>query len=30
VLTGTKVTGAKSGANGVDLEAQMLDGKSGR
>ena len=29
VLTGTKVTSAKSGANGVELEAQMADGKSG-
>ncbi|HET7699193.1 MAG TPA: dihydrolipoyl dehydrogenase [Vicinamibacterales bacterium] len=28
VLTGTKVTGAKAGANGVDLEAQTPDGKS--
>ena len=30
VLTGTKVTSAKSGANGVELEAQMADGKSGK
>ncbi len=29
VLTGTKVTSAKPGANGVDLEAQLLDGKAG-
>src|SRR6476620_3333559 len=28
VLTGTKVTSAKAGANGVDLEAQGADGKS--
>jgi dihydrolipoamide dehydrogenase len=28
VLTGTKVTSAKAGANGVDLEAQTADGKS--
>jgi dihydrolipoamide dehydrogenase len=28
VLTGTKVTSAKSGANGVDLEAQTPDGKT--
>ena len=28
VLTGTKVTGAKPGANGVDLEAQAPDGKT--
>jgi len=28
VLTGTKVTGAKPGANGVELEAQGGDGKS--
>jgi dihydrolipoamide dehydrogenase len=28
VLTGTKVTSAKPGANGVDLEAQAPDGKS--
>jgi dihydrolipoamide dehydrogenase len=28
VLTGTKVTSAKSGANGVDLEAQTADGKT--
>jgi len=28
VLTGTKVTAAKAGANGVDLEAQTADGKS--
>jgi dihydrolipoamide dehydrogenase len=28
VLTGTKVTGAKVGANGVDLEAQTPDGKT--
>ena len=28
VLTGTKVTSAKAGANGVDLEAQTPDGKS--
>jgi len=28
VLTGTKVTSAKPGANGVDLEAQGADGKS--
>ncbi|HEX9369064.1 MAG TPA: dihydrolipoyl dehydrogenase [Vicinamibacterales bacterium] len=28
VMTGTKVTGAKAGANGVDLEAQTADGKS--
>src|SRR5436190_188624 len=30
VLTGTKVTSAKSGANGVDIEAQLADGKSGK
>ena len=30
VLTGTKVVSAKSGANGVELEAQMADGKSGK
>jgi len=30
VLTGTKVTSAKPGANGVDLEAQLLDGKAGK
>jgi dihydrolipoamide dehydrogenase len=30
VLTGTKVTSAKPGANGVDLEAQMPDGKTGK
>jgi dihydrolipoamide dehydrogenase len=30
VLTGTKVTSAKAGANGVDVEAQLADGKSGR
>jgi dihydrolipoamide dehydrogenase len=30
VLTGTKVTSAKAGANGVDLEAQMPDGKTGK
>ena len=28
VLTGTKVTSAKAGANGVDLEAQTPDGKT--
>jgi dihydrolipoamide dehydrogenase len=28
VLTGTKVTNAKSSANGVDLEAQTADGKT--
>jgi dihydrolipoyl dehydrogenase len=28
ILTGTKVTGAKSGANSVDLEAQTPDGKA--
>jgi dihydrolipoamide dehydrogenase len=28
VLTGTKVTGAKAGASGVDLEAQTPDGKT--
>ena len=28
VMTGTKVTGAKAGAGGVDLEAQTPDGKS--
>ncbi len=28
VMTGTKVTSAKAGANGVDLEAQTADGKS--
>ena len=28
VLTGTKVTGAKAGASGVDLEAQGADGKT--
>ena len=28
VLTGTKVTSAKAGANGVDLEAQTADGKT--
>jgi dihydrolipoamide dehydrogenase len=30
VLTGTKVTSAKAGANGVDVEAQLADGKSGK
>ena len=30
VLTGTKVTSAKAGPNGVDIEAQLADGKSGR
>jgi dihydrolipoamide dehydrogenase len=30
VLTGTKVTSAKAGANGVDIEAQLADGKSGK
>jgi dihydrolipoamide dehydrogenase len=30
VLTGTKVTAAKVAANGVDLEAQTPDGKTGR
>ena len=30
VLTATKVTRAKAGANGVELEAQMSDGKSGK
>src|SRR5262249_12482689 len=30
VLTATKVTSAKAGANGVELEAQMSDGKTGR
>jgi dihydrolipoamide dehydrogenase len=29
VLTGTKVTSAKAGANGVDIQAQLADGKSG-
>jgi dihydrolipoamide dehydrogenase len=29
VLTATKVTGAKAGASGVELDAQMSDGKSG-
>jgi dihydrolipoamide dehydrogenase len=29
VLTGTRVTGAKAGANGVDLQAQLAEGKSG-
>jgi len=28
ILTGTKVTGAKAGANGVDLDAQTADGKT--
>jgi dihydrolipoamide dehydrogenase len=28
VMTGAKVTGAKAGANGVDLEAQGADGKA--
>jgi dihydrolipoamide dehydrogenase len=30
VLTGTKVTSAKAGANGVDLEAQAADGKTSK
>jgi dihydrolipoamide dehydrogenase len=30
VLTATKVTGATSGANGVELDAQAPDGKTGR
>ena len=30
VLTATKVTGARAGANGVELDAQMSDGKSGK
>jgi dihydrolipoamide dehydrogenase len=30
VLTGTKVISAKAGANSVELEAQMSDGKSGK
>src|SRR3954470_8517145 len=30
VLTGTKVTSAKAGAVGVDIEAQLADGKSGK
>jgi dihydrolipoyl dehydrogenase len=30
VLTATKVTSAKAGANSVELEAQMSDGKSGK
>jgi len=30
VLTGTKVTSATSGAAGVDIEAQLADGKSGK
>jgi dihydrolipoyl dehydrogenase len=30
VMTGTKVTSAKAGANGVDLEAQTADGKSSK
>jgi dihydrolipoamide dehydrogenase len=30
VLTGTKVTSAKANANGVDIEAQLADGKSGK
>jgi dihydrolipoamide dehydrogenase len=30
VLTGTKVTSAKASASGVELEAQMSDGKSGK
>jgi dihydrolipoamide dehydrogenase len=30
VLTGTKAGGAKAGADGVDIEAQMPDGKSAR
>src|SRR5258708_30118052 len=30
VLTGTKGTSAKPGANGVDLEAQLLDGQAGK
>ena len=30
VMTGTKVTSAKAGANGVDLEAQGGDGKSSK
>ena len=28
MLTGTKVTSAKAGANGVDMEAQTPDGKT--
>ena len=30
VLTGTKVTSAKAGAGGVEIEAQLADGKSGK
>jgi dihydrolipoamide dehydrogenase len=30
VLTATKVTSAKAGANGVELDAQMSDGKAGK
>jgi dihydrolipoamide dehydrogenase len=30
VMTGTKVTSAKAGADGVDLEAQTADGKSAK
>lgn len=30
VMTGTKVTGAKAGANGVTLEAQVNDGKASK
>jgi dihydrolipoamide dehydrogenase len=30
VMTGTKVTSAKAGANGVDLEAQTADGKTAK
>jgi dihydrolipoamide dehydrogenase len=30
VMTGTKVTSAKAGAHGVDLEAQTADGKSSK
>src|SRR3954471_15005656 len=30
VLTGTKVTSARAGANGVDIEAQTPDGKSAK
>src|SRR6187431_3425814 len=30
VLTGTKVTSAKAGASGVEIEAELSDGKAGR
>jgi dihydrolipoamide dehydrogenase len=30
VLTGTKVTSARAGASGVEIEAEMSDGKKGR